>query len=126
MISIIASAAVLLLPDPILGEVEAGKLVVNYSVAMDGTRYSYIKNPSQKTFNYDFESIGLGKIVEVQEFFRLYIDETLHLIDFRGDEWDVKLITFPIDSTTDKKTKNAGAAREESGSFTLEFAGTSA
>jgi len=113
----------LLLPNPILGNTEGQGISVEPRVSMNGARYSYVKSSDRKQMSFSWDVVGYGKLVEVQEFFKLYIGDHILLTDFRGDIWDVIFGENPITVTVDTKSDNAGGPRNESGSLTLEFLG---
>jgi hypothetical protein len=117
-----ATVTGLILPNPELDNTESRNISVNHELAMDGTRYTYVKTSARKLLSYTWESIGRGKLVEVQEFYKLYAGERIKVTDFKGNVWDALFQNAPTITTT-KLSVNAGAARKESGALTLEFLG---
>lgn len=113
----------LLLPNPELGDTEGRDLDVELKQSMNGTFYTYVKSSDRKRMVFNWPSIGRGKLVEVQEFFKNYSGEHALFTDFRGDIWDVIFERNPIEITINKRTSPAGGPRFESGSLTLEMLG---
>jgi hypothetical protein len=111
-----------LLPNPKFGNNEGIDQSVEFRKAIDGTRYTYVKSSDRKTLIYTWETLGRGKLVEIQEFYKLYAGNHIKLTDFRADVWDA---IFAVDPSLSIETRsvNAGAARKESGTITLEFLG---
>ncbi len=117
------SVTALLLPNPLLGDLEGRDQTLQFRRSIDGTRYTYIKTSDRKRLTFTWEVLGRGKLVEVQEFYKNYTSERILLTDFRGDIWDVIFSENPITITMDTRSANAGGIRFESGSLTLEFLG---
>ena len=113
----------LILPNPELENTEGQDLSLQLRRAIDGTRSTYVKSSDRKSLSFTWESLGRGKLIEVQEFFKLYVGDHILLEDFRGDIWDVIFAEDPISTTTSKRSANFGGPRAESGSLTLEFLG---
>lgn len=113
-----------LLPNPQSSDSEAVDHQVNFRRAMNGTRYSYVKSSEVRRLNYSFESVGRGKLIELQEFFKAHAADEIRLVDHRGDVWRVRFVPSELSLTTDSHTPFAGGIRYESGSFSLEFVGT--
>lgn len=112
----------LLMPNPQLDNTEGRDISVQFRQAIDGTRYTYVKTSLRRKLTYTWENLGRGKLVELQEFYKLYAGKHVRLTDFRGDVWDIIFEAEPSIST-DVLSKKAGAARQESGSVTLELNG---
>lgn len=114
---------VTILPNPELENTEGQDISVQLKRAIDGTRSSYVKSSDRKTLNFVWQNLGRGKLVELQEFFKLYVGEQVRLTDFRGDQWNVIFSENPIDVSVNTRSVNAGGARKESGSISLELLG---
>lgn len=116
---------VLILPSPVLGNTEALGFEVDYKESMDGTTRTYVRNSRTRIYIFDFENIGRGKMLEAQEFLRLFVGEIMIL------DWGAKpevngRVILNQDATVfsnDKLTINGGGPRTESGNFTLAFIG---
>ena len=114
----------MLLPNPDLDNSEGQDLSLDFRLSINGTRSTYVKSNVQKRLNFSWTSLGRGKLVEVEEFYKLYTGGRIKLTDFRGDEWDLIFSDNPITISVNKRSYNSGAARKESGSLELEFLGT--
>ena len=113
----------LILPNPELDNTEGQDLSLQLRHAIDGTRSTYVKSSARRTLSFAWSNLGRGKIVEVQEFFKLYAGDHVLLEDFRGDIWDVFFAEDPLSMATEKRSANFGGPRTESGSLALEFTG---
>lgn len=112
----------LVLPNPLHGNDEGFDQSVQFRKSINGTRYTYVKSSDRKTLVFSWDFLGRGKLVEIQEFYKLYAGNHVKLTDFRGDVWDAIFAEDPSLSV-EVRTVNSGAARKESGSITLEFLG---
>ena len=119
----VGPVTVLQLPNPDLGNTEGQDLSVNFKRSMDGARHTTVKSSDRKSLSFTWDKLGYGKLVEVQEFFKLYAGDHMLLTDFRDDIWDVIFNENPISMTVNTRSLNAGGPRSESGSLTLEFLG---
>lgn len=117
-----APATVTLLPNPILEDTEGLDVAINLRQAMDGTPYTYVQSSDRKVITYEFEDVGRGKLLEVQEFVRLYAGQEIKITDYRGDVWRAT-IDSPIEFVTNSKSTPKGSVRQESGLFSLTFTG---
>lgn len=113
-----------ILPNPELDNSEGRDISVDFRRSMNNTGYSYVKSSDRKRISFQWEDLGRGKIVEVQEFFKLYAGSHILLTDFRGDQWDVIFADNPVVTEVTKRSDNSGGARKESGTLSLEFLGT--
>lgn len=118
-----APVTVTILPNPNLENEEGQDLSLQFKLAIDGTRSTYVKSSARKNMSFTWSSIGRGKLVEVEEFYKLYAGDSIRLTDFRGDQWNVIFRENPIDVTIDRRSFNSGGGRKESGSLTLNFLG---
>ncbi len=114
---------VMIVPNPEPENTEGRDISVELKLSIDGTRSSYVKSSERRTLIFTWRGLGRGKLVEIEEFFKLYVGDHIRLTDFRGDQWDVIFGENPIDVSINTRSVNAGAARKESGSVTLEFLG---
>lgn len=113
-----AGGASVVMPNPDFGNAEGRDLSLDAQKSMDGTLYSYVQSSGRRTFSYTWSDLGRGKIVEVQEFFKLFAGVAIQLIDHRGTSWLVIFKDATIDASVD--SRSAGS-RRESGSITLDF-----
>ena len=112
----------IILPNPTHGNTEGRDQTVDLHKSINGTRRTYVKSSSQRRLEFSWDSLGRGKLVELQEFHKFFAGEHVKLTDFRGDVWDVIFIDQP-NLTVQSRSINSGAARKESGNVTLEFLG---
>jgi hypothetical protein len=111
------------LPNPDLDNTEGRSLSVSFKRSMNGARHTTVKSSERKSLVFTWTNLGYGKLVEAQEFFKLYAGDHMFLEDFRGDIWNVIFDINPISITVDGRSVNSGGPRNESGSLTLEFLG---
>jgi hypothetical protein len=112
----------MILPNPQLDNTEGRSISLTFNQAIDGTRYTYVKTSSRKKLVFTWTNLGRGKLVEVQEFYKLYAGSHIRLTDFRGDVWDVIFEAEPT-IAIEQLSLEGGGTRKESGSVTLEFDG---
>lgn len=113
----------IIFPNPDLGNTEGRDVSVNFKQSMDGSVTTYVRSSQRKSLSFTWNVLGRGKLVEIQEFYKLFSGNRLKLTDFRGDVWDVIFAEDPVTITVETLSQNAGGARTESGSLTLEFLG---
>jgi len=118
-----APITTMIMPNPQLENTEGRDISANFKLSIDGTRSTYVKSSDRKTLTFTWEDLGRGKLVEIQEFFKLYVGDSIKLTDFRGDQWNVIFGENPIDVSINSRSYNSGGGRKESGSVTLEFLG---
>jgi len=118
-----APVTTLILPNPKLENTEGWDLSVDFKLSIDGTRSTYVKSSNRKTLIFTWENLGRGKLVEIEEFYKLYTGDSIKLTDFRGDQWNAIFGENPIDISIDTRSSNSGGGRKESGSITLQLLG---
>jgi len=113
------SGGVVEMPNPSLNNEEALESQVNYRPAMDGTDFSYVKRSIDSRLTLTFENIGRGKIVELEEFYKLSAGERITFTDWRDAIWDVVFEEGPLDTSAEGRSANSGGGRFEQGTFKL-------
>ena len=113
----------LILPNPDFGNTESQDISVDFKLSMNGTRYTYVKSSDRKLLTFTWSNLGRGKLIELQEFYKLYAGDHILLTDYREEIWDAIFNTSPLDFSIDTKSSNFGGPRPESGTITLEFLG---
>ena len=130
---------VLVLPDPVLGNTKSLQVKVDYKESMDGTERTYVRGTGfwippdfpaagfrtvdDILYTYNFENVGRGKMLEAQDYLRLFAGSpmvmmwTLHL-EHNGN---VFLNQESTVFTYNKLSRLSGGPRQEAGSFTLAF-----
>lgn len=114
-----APTDIIQMPDPQLANEEGQRISMDLKTTRNGSLHTYIEKTSDRVLNYTFEGVGRGKIVELQEFFKIHAGNNIRLEDHRGTLWLVKLQSETLDATMDKRA----APILESGSFNLSFIG---
>lgn len=118
-----APTTVTLLPNPVFSDSEGLDVTVDYKESMNGTRHSYVTNPGTTKLTYEFQNMGRGKMLEIQEFLIAYIGEEIRLRNFKDEVWKVFITSDPHTFAHDQLSVASGGPRQESGNFTLEFTG---
>ena len=121
--SLKASTAIIDLPNPDLSNTESLDSEVKYKSSMNGTPYSYVRSNLDRRLSFTFSNMGLGKLIELQEFQRIYSGEQLILTDLRSDQWRVIFDDDAIEYATIGRSFNSGGNRKEQGSVTVNFVG---
>lgn len=116
-------AQITFLPNPVLSDEEAMDIQTEVFKSMNNTLYSYNRRPSSddQKITLSFENVARGKILEVIEFFELYVSGFIRLIDHRSRVWKVMLDNNPTEFLLNKRAIPVGG--NESGSFELIFFG---
>ena len=83
----LAPVASILLPDPVLANSRGQVISTNLRTSRDGTQYTYNRKNTDKVLNYDFEGVGRGKLVELQEFLKTYQGTQFRIQDHRNVMW---------------------------------------
>ena len=112
----------LILTSPEHSNTEGKDQSIQLRKSINSTRYTYVKSSNRKRLEFSWTSLGRGKLVEIQEFHKLFAGNHIKLTDFRGDVWDLIFANEP-NLTMQSRSVNSGAARKESGSISLEFLG---
>jgi len=100
-------AAAIVLPRPLLQDKENSAATAQIRRAMDGTRYSYVKNPRSRVLSYTFE-MTRQKSLELENFIDNYNGEHIKLQNWKGEIWDVQLLTNPVDYTQNRRSAPVG------------------
>ncbi len=119
----IGTTSITLLPNPIFNDAEALDVELDYTESMNGTPYSYVKNPGTTKITLTFENIGRGKLLEIQEFLIAFIGKEVRLRNFRDEVWKVAITSDPHDFINKGRSGNSGGPRFEQGNFTIVFIG---
>jgi hypothetical protein len=114
-------ATVTLLPDPEFADSRALEVNLNYQQTLDGTRYTYVKQTDNIRLIYSWDTLGRGKLLELEEFFQAYAGEFIRIIDHNNKIWKAAIAPGELSFETTKLTRSAGGPRTESGTITLEF-----
>ena len=129
-----AVSNVLALPDPVIGDTQSLQVTVDYKESIDGTERTYVRgtgfifeSPDRTSDNilhiYEFSNVGRGKMLEAQDFLRLFAAFPMRLdwLAHPEQNGNVFLNQEATVFTHDGLSQFSGGPREESGSFTLAF-----
>jgi hypothetical protein len=111
------------LPNPDFGDTEGLNVQINYREAMDGTPYVYRKNAGSRTITMTWSNLGRGKLVELAEFFKAFIGQTIIINDHEGQAWTAIFDDTSLSINTSKLAQNNPEGRAERGEVTLSFVG---
>lgn len=111
------------LPNPDLSNTEGLDAEVDYRLSMDATPYTYVKSNEQRLLSFTFSHMGLGKLLELQEFQKAFAGSEVRLIDHRDQLWKIVFTDDSIKYVTNSRSNNSGGSRKESGTVTLELLG---
>jgi len=76
--------------------------------SMDGTRRTYVYRSDDRRLAYTFD-MTREKGLELQEFLELYNAEHIRLQNWKGEIWDVQLLTNPLEFTQNRRSDPDGA-----------------
>jgi len=76
--------------------------------AMDGTRRTYVYRSDDRRLAYTFD-MTREKGLELQAFLETYNAEHLRLQNWKGEIWDVQLLTNPLEFTQNRRSDPDGA-----------------
>lgn len=120
-----SDTGITILPSPVLSNTEALSVGLEHGQSMSGDHYTYVRRRSadKREFSFTFENVGRGKLVEVQEFFKLFNGERIFITDHQGTTTPVYFQNDAVEFTIDRRSGTTGASgeRSESGNFTLNF-----
>jgi len=120
-----SNTGITILPSPQLEDTNALSVGINHRQSMTAAHYTYVKkrNADKRQFEYTFENVGRGKLVEVQEFYKLFAGERVFITDHHNVTTPVYFLSDNIEFTTSNRSNPSGGIgeRSESGDFTLEF-----
>jgi hypothetical protein len=76
--------------------------------SMDGTRRTYVNRTNSRRLAYTFD-MTREKGMELQAFLETYNAEHLRLHNWKGEIWDVQLMTNPLEFTQNRRFDPEGA-----------------
>jgi hypothetical protein len=108
----------IVLPNPLLDDTE--NLLSNLTLrrSMNGDTYTYVKSSNNRKLKYTF-SLDRYKAIELEEFFRAYNAASIKMMNWKGEIWNVKLLTNPIDFVQVRRAEPGGDRTD----VNLEFEG---
>lgn len=114
-----APVASIVLPDPDLGNSRGQQLKMTLRNSRNGTPWTYVRKNTDKVLTYTFGHIARGKIVELQEFVKLYKGGTFKVTDHNDVNWIAIMTQGTVDSVMSRRADPV----LEDGSVTLTFTG---
>ena len=96
-----------ILPNPLLDDNES--LVSNLTLrrSMDNTPRTYVQTSSSRRLRYTF-TLNRLKALELEAFFNSYNGANIKMLNWKGEIWNVKLITNPIDFVQTRRAEPGG------------------
>ena len=88
-----------LLPSPQFSDSEGLAVVVTRKTAMDGTRYTYVKNKGRKKLKWTFK-ITRNKALELRAFIQFYFASQIKITDHNDRVWVGLFTNHPFEFTT--------------------------
>jgi len=102
-----AVAASIVLPRPMLGDKEGHACQMKLRRSMNGVVYTNVKTTNRRIFSYTFD-MTVQKGYELQAFFEEYVAEHMKLQNWKGEIWDVQLLTNPIEYVNNRRNGPVG------------------
>ena len=90
------------LPDPLFSDGENLAVSVVRKVAVDGTRYTYVKNKGRRKLRWSFK-LTRNKALELRAFIQCYFASQVQIIDHNGRIWVGNLIGNPFEFDTTER-----------------------
>jgi len=100
--------ASIVLPAPELDDKENNVSDMLVKRAMDGTRRVYVKRSTSRRLAYTFD-MTRQKGLELEEFLTTYNAEHIRMQNWKGEIWDVQLLTNPLDFVQNRRHSPDGA-----------------
>lgn len=113
------------LPNPQFSDQESLKKTVSRKLAMDGTRYTYVKTSGgRRKLRWSFR-LSRPKGLELRAFIYCYFAQTIRIVDHNDRMWVGNFTSNPFEFTTDSKASPAirPMPRGELQSIDIEFEG---
>lgn len=91
-------ATAIYLPSPTFNDKLNIGVEISQKVAIDNTRYTYVKRRERRRFSYTFY-IPFEKNLELKMFVDLYLTDNIKLVNHLNETWNVKLTSEPVTHT---------------------------
>ncbi len=95
-----------ILPDPKFSDSEGLMIVVTRKLAMDGTKYTYIKNKGRRKLSWSFR-LTRNKALELRAFIQCYFASPIQVTYYNGRVWVGNFVENPFEFDT---AESAGPA----------------
>jgi hypothetical protein len=112
------------MPNPQFSDQETNLNTVTRKLAMDGTRYTYVKRRTRRKLLWSFR-LSRNKALEVRAFFMSYFASKIRITDHRGRVWLGYFTSNPFEFDTPERAAPAISPmpRGESQTIDIEFEG---
>ena len=113
-----------LLPNPQFSDQEGSLATVTRKLAIDGTRYTYVKRRNRRKLKWTFQ-VTRNKGLEVRAFFQSYFASKVRVTDHNGRVWLGHFTSnpFEFDTTAAARPAIAPLPRGETQMIEVEFEG---
>jgi len=119
------SGGITVLPNPEFDNSEALTAQLTHRRSMTGVHYTYVRNPGEqrRRFSYEFRDVGHEKLVEVQEFFKLFGGQVITVIDQDDVSRQLIFADSDVGIVIEKRGFPSGTtgALHDVGTLTLDF-----
>ena len=95
-----------LLPNPQFSDSENLIVTVTRKTAMDGTRYTYVKNKGRRKLKWTFK-MTRNKGLELRAFIQFYFASVIKITDHNDREWIGNFTNNPFEFTTSERAGKA-------------------
>lgn len=114
----------MLLPNPQFSDQEGLTATVTRKLAMDGTRYTYVKRKDRRKLKWSFRLMR-NKALELRAFLYSYFASSARIVDHNGRVWVGAFTNNPFEFDTPEKAGPAISPmlRGEAQMIELEFEG---
>lgn len=112
------------MPNPQFSDQETNLNTVARKLAMDGTRYTYVKRRTRRKMLWSFR-LSRNKALEVRAFFLSYFASKIRITDHRGRVWLGYFTSNPFEFDTPSRAAPAinPMPRGETQTIDIEFEG---
>lgn len=119
-----ALSVLTILPNPEFSDQETRLSTVSRGLAMDGTRYTYVKRRTRRKLHWSFR-LSRNKWLELREFYLLYVSSQIRITDHRGRVWLGYFTSNPLEAEVASRAAPAIAPlpRGEMVAISIEFEG---
>jgi len=112
------------MPNPQFSDQETNLNTVSRKLAMDGTRYTYVKRRTRRKLLWSFK-LSRNKALEVRAFFMSYFASKIRITDYRNRVWLGYFTSNPFEFDTPSRAAPAISPmpRGETQTIDIEFEG---
>jgi hypothetical protein len=88
-----------ILPDPKWSDSEAAMIAVSRKLAIDGTKYTYVKVKGRRKLSWPFR-LTRNKALELRAFIQCYFFSMIQVTDYNGRVWLGNFVENPFEFDT--------------------------